>query len=149
MRTFETTRLVKHSADKMFSLVADIEKYPEFVPLCSEMRVLEIVEESPDRIQIARMTAAYKAFSDSFTCKVTEKPDEQEIAVQYLDGPFRSLNNIWRFTPLDESSSEIYFYIAYEFRSRALQFVAGAVFEKAFSKFTGAFETRADKIYGT
>ncbi len=148
MRKFETIRTVAHSAEKMFDLVADIERYPEFVPLCAGLRVVEDMEDGENRVRIADMSVAYKALSDSFRCKVTENRAASEITVQYLTGPFKSLNNVWTFEGRGDTSSDVRFYIAYEFRSRVFQMIAGAVFDRAFSKFAEAFEQRADQVYG-
>jgi len=149
MRRFETTRRVRHSARNMFDLVGDVERYPEFVPLCSHLRIRDRQEDDEHTVLICDMTAAYKAFSDTFACQVTLKGDNSAIMVKYLDGPFRSLDNVWRFEALDETSCNVGFFIEYEFRSRALQLVAGAVFDRAFEKFAEAFEARADRVYGT
>lgn len=148
MRKFETSRTVAHSAEKMFDLVADIECYPEFVPLCAGLRVISETEEEGCRIRIADMSVAYKALSETFRCKVTENRAANEITVQYLTGPFKSLNNVWRFEDRDNDRSDVRFYIAYEFKNKMFQLVAGAVFDRAFSKFAEAFEQRADEVYG-
>ena len=149
MRKFETMRRVHHSAKDMFELVGDVERYPEFVPLCSGLSVRERKEVDGDTVLICDMTAAYKTFSDTFACKVTLKDDRSAILVKYLDGPFRSLDNIWRFEPVDDGICNVHFFIKYAFRSRVLQLVAGAVFDRAFEKFAEAFEARADRVYGT
>ncbi len=148
MRKFETIRTVAHSAEKMFDLVADIECYPEFVPLCAGLRVTNETEDGDCRIRIADMSVAYKALSETFRCKVTENRVENQIVVQYLTGPFKSLNNVWTFESRGANSSDVRFYIAYEFQSRMFQMIAGAVFDRAFSRFAEAFEQRADRVYG-
>jgi len=148
MRTFRTKRLVAHSASDMFRLVANIESYPKFVPLCEALHVRERREENGRTVLIADMTVAFKVFRDTFKSQVTLMEEENTIAVCYLDGPFRELRNRWVFRPRGEMQSEIDFHLAYELKSRALQIVAGAVFDRAFSRFAEAFEERADKIYG-
>jgi len=77
------------------------------------------------------------------------KPAQRTIQVDYLDGPFRRLHNRWTFAPLSENHSEIGFYLDYEFKSRALQMLMGAVFDRAFRTFADAFEARANTVYGT
>jgi coenzyme Q-binding protein COQ10 len=94
------------------------------------------------------MTVAYKLFTESFTSRVALNPAARVIKVDYLDGPFRRLHNRWTFTPLGEGQSEIGFYLDYEFRSRALQMLMGAVFDRAFRTFADAFEVRANAVYG-
>ena len=142
MPKFETRHRVKHAAGDMFALVADVETYPKFVPLCEALRVRGR-QERPDgtTVLVADMTVAYKVFRETFTSRVTLLPAENRILVEYLDGPFQHLENRWTFTPVG-------FFIAYEFKSRTLGALMGAVFERAFKKFAGAFEARADQVYG-
>jgi coenzyme Q-binding protein COQ10 len=149
MHSFKTTRRVGHSAADMFDLVADVERYPKFVPLCERIVVSERQERGEGiTVLVSAMTVAYKVLRETFTSRVTLERPRLEILVEYLDGPFRSLENRWSFKPLGEHASEVEFYIAYEFRSRALGLVMGAVFEAAFRKFAEAFEHRADEVYG-
>src|SRR5690606_23269528 len=96
---------------------------------------------------IADMTVAYSMFRDTFTSRVTMGEENLTIDVDYLTGPFSSLHNHWRFVPVTEHSCEVQFYIAWEMKSRALDLVVGAVFERAFLKFADAFEARADFVY--
>ena len=149
MREFRTTRRVFHSAARMFQLVADVERYPEFLPLCTRLAVTDRrAGEDGSEIVLADMTAAYNAIEESFTSRVTLLPAKNEILVEYVDGPFRHLENRWTFRPLDDGACLIEFFIAYEFRSLALQVLAGAVFDRAFRKFVSAFEERADSLRG-
>ena len=149
MPRFETRHTVRHGADDMFALVADVEAYPRFVPLCEALRVRGR-QELPDgrTVLVADMTVAYKVFRETFTSRVTLVPAERTILVEYLDGPFRHLENRWTFRPLGEKSCEVGFFIAYEFKSRTLGALMGAVFDRAFHRFAGAFEARADQVYG-
>jgi coenzyme Q-binding protein COQ10 len=133
----------------MFALVAAVEHYPEFVPLCQSMRVLRREQAGGEETIVATMTVAYKLFTESFTSRVVLKPAQSAIQVDYLDGPFRRLHNRWTFAPLGEAQSEIGFYLDYEFKSRALQMLMGAVFDRAFRTFADAFEARANTVYGT
>jgi coenzyme Q-binding protein COQ10 len=148
MRQFSTRRRVRHAASDMFDLVADVKRYPEFVPLCQSLRVRRHVE-SGDGITVltADMTVAYKMIQETFTSRVTLDRPHLKITVEYLDGPFSQLENRWNFRPLGERASEISFYIAYEFRSRMLGLLMGTMFETAFAKFAEAFERRADVVY--
>jgi coenzyme Q-binding protein COQ10 len=133
----------------MFNLVADVERYPEFVPLCQSLRVRRRTEEGGKEVIVADMTVAYKLVRETFTSRVTLDRANLEILVEYLEGPFRRLNNRWRFRPVGERVCDVEFYIAYEFRSRTLGMLMGAVFDAAFRRFASAFEQRADKVYGT
>ena len=148
MPKFETIRRVKHSADKMFALVADIKHYPEFVPMCEAMTIRETRERDGQTLLTADMSVGYKAIRETFTSQVHLKPSAHEIRARYLDGPFKSLDNLWTFIPVDENTSDVKFYIDYEFKSAMLGMLMGAMFDRAFRHFAEAFEERADKIYG-
>ena len=148
MRTFETTRHVAHSAEDMFSLVADIERYPEFVPLCKALNLRGREEKDGHEVLTADMTVAYKLFHETFASRVTLDRDTPQILVEYLDGPFTHLENRWNFRDTGEGTSDIEFYLEYEFRSRSMQMLMGAMFDQAFGKFAQAFEQRADIVYG-
>lgn len=148
MPSFRTSRNVAHSASNMFGLVSDVERYPEFVPLCQSLRVLRQEKTEDGESLIAYMTVAYKFLRESFTCRVWLRPSASEILVEYLDGPFRRLENRWTFTPTSESSCCVGFSLDYEFRTKALQMLMGAVFDRAFRAFADAFEARADAIHG-
>jgi coenzyme Q-binding protein COQ10 len=148
MREFEFKHRVSHSAEEMFALVADVERYPEFVPLCRSLKLRSRTGEDGREALIAEMTVAYKLVRETFTSRVTLDRPGLAIDVEYLTGPFRRLDNRWRFAPLGERECEIDFYLAYEFRSRTFQLLMGSVFETAFSRFLDAFERRADEIYG-
>jgi coenzyme Q-binding protein COQ10 len=150
MPQFKARHRVRHSANDMFALVVDMERYPEFVPLCRDMRVrgrTEIAEGV--EVATARMTIAYKMIREYFTTRVTMHRPELWITVEYLDGPLHVLSNRWSFRPLGETASEVEFYIDYEFKSRILSALMGAVFEAAFRRFASAFEKRADQVYGS
>ncbi len=148
MPTFRTVRPVGHSPAQMFALVADVERYPEFLPLCEDLRILRRVQ-SGEGIEtlVATMAVGYKAIRESFTTRVTVDHPRLRITVEYVDGPFRYLENRWSFrqTP---GGCDVEFYINYEFKSFALGLLMGSMFDKAFKKFTQAFEERADDIYG-
>jgi coenzyme Q-binding protein COQ10 len=149
MPQLSTTRRVYHGAAEMFDLVADVEHYPEFVPLCQSLVVRRRSREDHKEVIVADMTVAYKLLRETFTSRVTLDRPRLEILVEYLEGPFRRLNNRWKFRPIDEGACEVEFFIAYEFRSRTLGMVMGTVFDAAFRRFAAAFERRADQVYGT
>jgi len=149
MPQFTTTRRVRHSAADMFDLVADVERYPEFVPLCKSLAVRRRSKDGEGRdVIVADMTVSYKLIRETFTSRVTLDRGKREILVEYLEGPFRAMNNRWRFHPTGEQASEIEFFIAYEFRSRTLGLLMGSIFDAAFRRFSAAFERRADQVYG-
>jgi coenzyme Q-binding protein COQ10 len=148
MPMFNSTRRVKHSPAEMYALVADVEKYPQFLPLCEGLIVRRRTpREGGGEVVLADMTVGYKAIRETFTSRVTLDPANLKILVEYVDGPFRYLENRWSFRPHDKGC-EIGFFISYEFASRMLGLLMGAMFDKAFHKFAEAFEKRADAIYG-
>ena len=147
MPEFKTTRHVSHSADRMFDLVADVERYPEFLPLCEALTVRSSREKDGKTLLITDMTVGYKGIRESFTTQVLLNQAERKIDVSYVDGPFRFLDNRWRFEPEGEGACAIQFYINYEFKNRILGAMMGSMFDRAFRKFAEAFEKRADEIY--
>lgn len=148
MPMFNSTRRVRHSPERMFALVADVEKYPLFLPLCEGLVVRRRTpRQAGGEILMADMTVGYKAIRETFTSRVTLDPANLKILVEYVDGPFRHLENRWSFKAID-GGCEIGFFISYEFASRMLGLLMGAMFDKAFRKFAEAFERRADLVYG-
>jgi len=161
MPKHHTVHAVAHSARQMFDLVADVERYPEFVPLCQTLHLRSRREKAGREILIADMTVGYKAIRETLTCQVVFNPSELSIAVSYVDGPFRYLNNDWRFedtmgegsspkangATADQASCNVIFDLDYEFKSRALALVQGGMFDQAFGRFVRAFEQRADTLY--
>jgi coenzyme Q-binding protein COQ10 len=148
MPQFSTMHRVRHSAAQMFDLVADIERYPEFVPLCRSLKVRKRIPE-PEGVEIlvADMTVAYKFIHETFTSRVTLDRPNLQILVEYLEGPFSKLENRWAFHPIGEQVCNVEFFISYEFRSRTLGMLMGTVFDVAFRRFAVAFERRADVVY--
>src|SRR6218665_4035860 len=139
MPQFETTRPVKHTAEQMFDLVADVERYPEFLPLCEGLSVRSRKERDGKELLVADMTVGYKAIRETFTTQVLLNHTERAIDVKYIDGPFRYLDNRWRFEPSGEAGCDVHFFIDYEFKSRILGAMMGAMFERAFRMFAEAF----------
>lgn len=148
MPKYNTVRRVRHAPAEMFALVADVERYPEFVPMCEALTVRSRREGDGITVLIADMTVGYKALRETFTSQVTLRPGQNRIDVKYIDGPFRYLENRWDFAETPEGGSEIRFFIDYEFKSRILGAVMGSMFDRAFRMFAEAFEKRADSIYG-
>ena len=149
MHVYETKHAIAHSADDMFALVADVESYPKFLPLCEALQLKRRERREGKEVLIATMVVGYKLIRESFTTEVMLDPGDRTILVQHLDGPFSVLENRWRFQPLDAETCEIDFYIRYCFRSRMLERLIGALFAKVVRRYTAAFEKRADAIYGT
>lgn len=148
MPKFESARRVAHTPRQMFDLVADVERYPDFVPLCQQLAVRSRRERDGKVLLIADMTVAYKLIRETFTSQVLLKPEALEIDVNYIDGPFRYLENRWSFRA-QKDMCDVSFFIDYEFRSRTLGLLMGSMFDYAFRRFASAFEERANLVYGT
>jgi coenzyme Q-binding protein COQ10 len=149
MPQFRTTRRVRHPAEAMFTLVADVEKYPEFLPLCTGLKVLRRdAREDGVEVVVARMSVGYRMVRESFTTRVTLDRANLSILVEYLSGPFTYLENTWKFRAVDDRACDIDFYISYEFKSRTLGMLMLSVFDTAFRKYSDAFERRADQVFG-
>lgn len=149
MPQFSSKHRVRHSAEKMYALVADVERYPEFVPMCKALKVRQRTQK-PDgsEVIVADMTVSFQVVSESFTSRVTLDHPNLKIFVEYLQGPFSKLENRWTFESKTADSCDVSFFIAYEFKSRMLAVLMGAMFDAAFQRFSAAFEKRADAIYG-
>jgi coenzyme Q-binding protein COQ10 len=150
MSKFTTRRQVRHSAADMFDLVADVERYPEFVPLCKALKVRErTTSPNGSGVVVADMTVSFKLVRETFRSRVTLDRPKLQILVEYLQGPFSHMENRWSFKPTGEESCEVEFFIDYEFRSRTLGLLMGGMFDVAFRRFAAAFEARADRVYST
>lgn len=149
MPQFANKRRVRHSAQQMFDLVADVERYPEFVPLCQSLKIRQRTS-TPDgsEIVVADMTVSFQLVRETFTSRVTLDRTNLKILVEYLQGPFSKLENKWTFEQRGDDACDVGFFIAYEFKSRMLAVLMGAMFDAAFQRFAAAFEKRADAVYG-
>ncbi|HWI29519.1 MAG TPA: type II toxin-antitoxin system RatA family toxin [Stellaceae bacterium] len=144
MPTHAERRLLPYSPEQLFDLVADVERYPEFLPWCLGARVRE---RTGDTIT-ADLLIGFKLVRERFTSRVVlDRP--RRIDVSYTEGPFRYLNNHWEFMPQPDGSCLIDFYVDFEFRSRMLQKVIGVLFNEAVRRMVGAFEGRARQLYGS
>ena len=153
MPSFRNSKRVNHRADEMFDLVADVECYPEFVPLCTGMKVRRRQRDFSGReTLIADMSVGYGAIHEQFASRVTLDSSRRKILVEYIDGPFSHLQNIWTFRPEGEDPTSgacrVEFFIDYAFKNRMLSHLMGAMFDNAFRKFADAFLARADVVYG-
>ncbi|MFZ1814427.1 MAG: type II toxin-antitoxin system RatA family toxin [Rhizobiaceae bacterium] len=147
MPGFYKVHTVPYTPRQMFDLVADVEAYPQFLPLCESLDVRTRRERDGKAILVADMGVGYKAIRETFTSQVLLDPQALRIDVKYLDGPFRRLDNEWRFVDDAKGGCAIHFTIDYEFSSRMLGMLMGAMFDTAFRKFTTAFEERAKHVY--
>lgn len=129
--------------EEMFDLVADVRRYPEFLPWVTGMRVRK---QTPEEI-VADMIVGFRAIKEVFTSRVTlDRP--QTIRVSYIDGPLRYLHNDWKFDRLPEGGTRLDFHVDFEFRSRIFEKLAGAFFLKAVNRMVESFEARAEELYG-
>ncbi|MFK7866621.1 MAG: type II toxin-antitoxin system RatA family toxin [Alphaproteobacteria bacterium] len=141
----QETRQTPYSQDQLFDLVKDIEKYPEFLPWCRALRI----KSRKDGIIYADLQIGFKLYTEHFVTIVNCNPDLYEIDVQYIDGPFKSLNSKWKFKPRNDGMAGciVDFSIDFEFKNALLDRLLGYVFNEAIAKMIHAFETRAAKIY--
>jgi coenzyme Q-binding protein COQ10 len=138
------TRRLPYSAEQLFDLVADVARYGEFLPWVVATRI----KSDSETEMVADMLVGFKALREKFTSKVI-KQRPHEIEVIYLDGPLKDLDNTWTFRDLPGGGCEIDFCVEFTFRNRVFEAIAGQYFDRAFRKLVGAFETRADALYGS
>lgn len=131
----------------MFQLVGDVERYPEFVPLCTSLTVNKRHVLTEGEELIATMGIGHKALTDSFTTRVLLNACDYKITASYIDGPFSYLENRWQFKETAANACDVEFYISYAFKSALMGIALGPMIETAFRRFTGAFTERADQIY--
>ncbi len=142
-------RVLPWSADQMYALVADVARYPEFLPWTSAARIRsrDLQPDGSERIE-ADLVISFKVFRERFGSRVILYPGQHRIETDYLDGPFRHLHSHWQFTDRPEGGSEVDFHVDFEFRNAILQAVIGLVFDEAMRKVVRAFEARAEALYG-
>ena len=138
------TKRLPYSAEQMFDLVADVGRYGEFLPWVVATRV----RSDSDTEMVADMVVGFKSLREKFTSRV-EKARPNMLAVHYVDGPMRDLDNSWQFTPLSGGGCEIDFCVTFTFKNRVFESLAGQYFDRAFRKMMAAFETRAHVLYGS
>ncbi|MBX9618482.1 MAG: type II toxin-antitoxin system RatA family toxin [Hyphomicrobiales bacterium] len=150
MPEITSQRRVNYTPEQMFDLVADIESYPHFVPLCEKLVIRSRRKrEDGGELVTAAMTIGYKLFRETFTSRVALDRSQLTIIVTYIDGPLQSLENRWSFSADGPEGCLVDFKLSYELRSRTLAMVMGSVFDKVFGRFAEAFEKRAHTVYGS
>ena len=142
MPTHAEERRLPYTQQQLFDLLADVARYPEFLPWCTACRITK----REGNVIEADLMIGFKMVRERFTSRVTLSAPGR-VDVQYLDGPFRYLNNHWVFKPTDDGCV-IDFYIDFEFRSRILQRLMGPLFNEAVRRMVSAFDTRARALYG-
>ena len=151
MPQHKDSRILPYTADQMYALVADIERYPEFLPWNSAARIRarRPGPEADSELVEADLVISLKVFRERFGSRVTLWPDERRIDTEYLDGPFKYLKSGWSFADLPHGSCKVDFFVDFEFRNAILGKVIGVVFGEAMSRIVRAFEDRARALYGT
>ncbi|MFT6581061.1 MAG: coenzyme Q-binding protein COQ10 [Alphaproteobacteria bacterium] len=144
MSTHSEQRALAHTPEQLFDLVADVEKYPEFLPWCVGARI----RKRDSDLIVADLIIGFKGLTEQFTSRVKLDRESMKIEVSYEDGPFKYLDNKWLFIKRDDQNCDIDFYIDFEFRSRILQRLMEPLFGEAVRRMVGAFETRAAALYG-
>jgi coenzyme Q-binding protein COQ10 len=145
MPTHAEQRVLPYSQDQLFDLVADVERYPEFLPWCVGARIRK---QLPDGTMEADLVIGFKMFRERFASIVKPDGAHYRIDVSYVDGPFRYLNNHWKFIAEGENRTRVDFFVDFEFKSALLQKVIGVLFNEAVRRMVAAFETRAKQLYG-
>ena len=143
MPTHAERRHLPYTPEQLYELVANVEQYPQFLPWCKACR---ITKREGDTFH-ADLVIAFKIFRERFTSKVKLIP-ETGVDVEYINGPFRYLNNHWRFEPAEDGGCIVDFFVDFEFKSRILQNLIGLLFEEAVRRMVAAFEKRAEQLYG-
>jgi len=149
MPVFQAKRRVHHTADEMFDLVADVERYREFVPLCLGNSIRSHESRGQTEILITNVVVACGIWRESFVSRVMLDRPNGCILVDSTDGPLRELHTQWTFQSRSGGSCDVGFYLRYELASRTLALLMGPVLDMAFGRFVQAFERRAGSVYGS
>lgn len=143
MPTHAERRHLPYTPEQLYDLVAGVERYPEFLPWCKAARI----SRREGDVFWADLVVAFKVFRERFTSKVTLSP-KTGVDVEYINGPFRYLNNHWRFLSAEDGGCIVDFFVDFEFRSKVLQTLIGLLFNEAVQRMVAAFEARAHDLYG-
>ncbi|MEM9796628.1 MAG: type II toxin-antitoxin system RatA family toxin [Pseudomonadota bacterium] len=141
------TRDLPYTPQQMYDLVADVARYPEFLPWTAAARIRSREETPEGEVMLADLVISFKVFRERFGSRVVLHPDEMRIETEYLDGPFRHLQSEWRFEEID-TGCRVHFWVDFEFRNAIVGRVVGAVFNEAMQRVVAAFERRAKALYG-
>lgn len=150
MTRHQETRQLPYSADQMYDLVADVGRYPEFLPWNSAARIRSRTPDDQGReVMEADLIISFKVFREKFGSRVILDPANRQIDTQYIDGPFKFMRSTWKFRDLERGGCEVDFFVEFEFKNAILQGVIGMVFNEAMQRIVRAFEKRAHDLYGT
>ena len=141
------TKPLPYSAQQMYDLVADVGKYPEFLPWCAAARIRSREDRGDHEVMEADLVISFKVFRERFGSRVTLWPQDMRIETEYLDGPFRYMKSDWSFKDTD-TGCDVSFFVDFEFKNAVLQGIIGVVFNEAMQRIVRAFESRAAQLYG-
>ncbi len=147
MPTHSETKILPYTARQMYDLVADVSRYPEFLPWTAAARVRSLTPVAGAEVMEADLVISFKVFRENFGSRVTLHPEILHIDTEYLDGPFKHMRSTWDFRDV-EGGCEVRFFVDFEFRNAILRKVAGVVFNEAMQRVVRAFEARAKELYG-
>ena len=147
MPTHTETRFLPYTPEQMYTLVADVPSYPEFLPWCAAARVRTVTPMGDSQVMDADLVISFKVFREKFGSRVVLWPDAHKIDTEYLDGPFRYMKSSWAFTSA-EGGCDVHFFVDFEFKNAILQGIIGVVFNEAMQRIVRAFERRAAALYG-
>ncbi|MBI6629025.1 type II toxin-antitoxin system RatA family toxin [Pontibaca salina] len=142
------TRELPYTAQQMYDLVADVARYPEFLPWCAAARIRQVQDQGAARVMDADLVISFKVFRERFGSRVTLWQDDMKIDTEYLDGPFKYLKSNWAFADRPDGGCAVSFHVDFEFRNALLQRIIGVVFNEAMHRIVLAFEQRAKALYG-
>ncbi|PQO23927.1 ubiquinone-binding protein [Rhodobacteraceae bacterium WD3A24] len=149
MPTHSENRALPYTAQQMFDLVADVGRYPEFLPWTAAARIRSRTPFEEGEVMEADLVISFKVFRERFGSRVVLWRDDGVIDTEYIDGPFRYMKSRWSFRDLPEGGCEVRFFVDFEFRSAMLQRLIGVVFNEAMQRIVRAFEARAAALYGS
>lgn len=147
MPSHSETRTLPYTATQMYDLVADVARYPEFIPWIAASRVRSVTDKADHDEMLADLIVGFKMFRERFLSKVELRPEDRRIDTAYIEGPFRHMLSTWKFRDLDGGRCEVAFDVDFEFKSKLLQGAAGLFFHEAMQRIVRAFETRAETLY--
>ena len=148
MPAHSETRVLPYTAEQMYDLVADVARYPQFIPWIAAARVRSTVEDGDAEVMHADLVVGFKMFRETFLSRVTMWEEQGRIDTSYIEGPFKHMKSTWVFRDRADGRCEVAFDVDFEFKNRFLQGASGLFFQEAMQRIVRAFEARADALYG-
>lgn len=147
MPAHSETKVLPYTADQMYDLVADVARYPEFLPWTAAARIRSTTDKGDHEVMLADLVVSFKVFREKFGSRVVLWPEKKQIDTSYIDGPFKHLESTWQFKDVD-GGCEVSFEVDFEFKNRLLQGAAGMFFNEAMNRIVRSFEARAAALHG-